>query len=89
MATTPSLDWHCAGRGLLAGVRRLPDTGRSLLAAVTISRWANAPTLREIIRLTYALVGLPGCGRFTGSRALSRGPSDIEDRSTLCTAISS
>src|SRR3954451_4885041 len=37
---------------------RLPDTGRDLCSQPTISRWENAPTLREIIRLTYALVGI-------------------------------
>ena len=35
---------------------RLPDTGGDLCSQPTISRWENAPTLREIIRLTYALV---------------------------------
>ncbi|GBQ79596.1 transposase [Komagataeibacter xylinus NBRC 15237] len=35
---------------------RLPDTGRDLCSQPTISRWENAPTLREVIRLTYALV---------------------------------
>ena len=37
---------------------RLPDTGGDLCSQPTISRWENAPTLREIIRLTYALVDL-------------------------------
>ena len=35
---------------------RLPDTGRDLCSQPTILRWENAPTLREVIRLTYALV---------------------------------
>src|SRR4249919_938880 len=37
---------------------RLPDTGRDLCSQPTVSRWENAPTLREIIRLTYALVDI-------------------------------
>src|SRR2546423_391870 len=37
---------------------RLPDTGGDLCSQPTISRWENAPTLREIIRLTYALVDI-------------------------------
>src|SRR6202041_2049688 len=37
---------------------RLADTGRDLFSQPTISRWENAPTLREIIRLTYALVDI-------------------------------
>lgn len=37
---------------------RSPDTGRDLCSQPTISRWENAPTLREIIRLTYALIDI-------------------------------
>ena len=37
---------------------RLPDTGGDLCSQPTISRWENAPTLREIIRLTYTLVDI-------------------------------
>ena len=37
---------------------RLPDSGGDLCSQPTISRWENAPTLREIIRLTYALVDI-------------------------------
>ena len=35
---------------------RLPDTGADLCSQPTVSRWENAPTLREIIRLTGAMV---------------------------------
>ncbi len=35
---------------------RLPDSGRDLCSQPTVSRWENAPTLREVIRLTYATV---------------------------------
>src|SRR5271157_130457 len=37
---------------------RLPDTGDDLCSQPTISRWENAPTLKEIVRLTYALVDI-------------------------------
>jgi hypothetical protein len=37
---------------------RLPVTGKNLCSQPTISRWENAPSLREIIRLTYALVDI-------------------------------
>jgi hypothetical protein len=37
---------------------RLPVTGADLCSLPTISRWANAPSLREIIRLTYLLVDI-------------------------------
>jgi Transposase DDE domain group 1 len=35
---------------------RLPDTGRDLCSQPTMSRWENAPDLREVIRLTYAMI---------------------------------
>src|ERR1700681_1476645 len=35
---------------------RLPDSGRDLCSQPTVSRWENAPSLRDLIRLTYTLV---------------------------------
>ena len=35
---------------------RLPDSGADLCSQPTVSRWENAPTLREIVALTGALV---------------------------------
>lgn len=35
---------------------RLPDTGADLCSQPTLSRWENAPDLKALIRLTYALV---------------------------------
>ena len=35
---------------------RLPDSGGDLCSQPTVSRWENAPTLREVVRLTYAMV---------------------------------
>jgi hypothetical protein len=35
---------------------RLPDSGGELCSQPTVSRWENAPDLKTIIRLTYALV---------------------------------
>ena len=35
---------------------RLPDSGPDLCSQPTVSRWENAPTLREVVRLTYAMV---------------------------------
>jgi len=37
---------------------RLPDTGDDLCSQPTMSRWENAPTLREVVRMTYAMVDL-------------------------------
>ncbi len=35
---------------------RLPDTGHDLCSQPTMSRWENAPSLREVIRLSYAMI---------------------------------
>ena len=37
---------------------RLPNSGRDLCSQPTVSRWENAPDLREVIRLTYAMIDL-------------------------------
>src|SRR5258707_8103433 len=37
---------------------RLPDSGRDLCSQPTISRWENAPNLRDLIRLTGVMVDL-------------------------------
>jgi hypothetical protein len=37
---------------------RLPDTGRDLCSQPTISRWENAPSLRDLIRLMGVMVDL-------------------------------
>ncbi len=44
--------------------RRLPDTGANLCSQPTVSRWENAPTLKETIRLSYAPVDI-WCGSYT------------------------
>ena len=37
---------------------RLPDSGADLCSQPTVSRWENAPGLRAVIRMTYAMVDL-------------------------------
>ena len=37
---------------------RLPDTGHDLCSQPTMSRWENAPTLREIVKLSGVLIDL-------------------------------
>jgi hypothetical protein len=37
---------------------RLPDTGDDLCSQPTMSRWENAPTLREVVRMTYAMIDI-------------------------------
>ena len=51
-------DWLRCDPAFKLACGRLPDTGRNLCSQPTISRWENAPTLQEIIRLTYALVDI-------------------------------
>jgi hypothetical protein len=41
---------------------RLPDTGRDLCSQPTISRWENAPSLRDLIRLMSVMVDLTNAG---------------------------
>jgi hypothetical protein len=52
------LDWLRSDPAFKLACGRLPDTGNDLCSQPTISRWENAPTLKEIIRLTYALVDI-------------------------------
>src|SRR6202166_169327 len=47
---------------------RLPDTGRDLCSQPTVSRWENAPSLRDLIRLMGVLVDLY-CASYTTSPA--------------------
>src|SRR3954469_16607789 len=37
---------------------RLPDSGGELCSQPTVSRWENAPSLREVVRMTYAMIDL-------------------------------
>ena len=51
-------DWLRSDPAFKLACGRLPDTGHDLCSQPTISRWENAPTLKEIISLTYALVDI-------------------------------
>ena len=44
--------------------RRLPDSGRDLCSQPTVSRWENAPNLRDLIRLMGVMVDLY-CASYT------------------------
>ena len=50
------LDHLRADPGFKLACGRLPDSSRDLCSQPTVSRWENAPTLREVVRLTYAMV---------------------------------
>jgi hypothetical protein len=47
---------------------RLPDTGRDLCSQPTVSRWENAPSLRDLIRLMGVMVDLY-CASYTAPPA--------------------
>ena len=50
------LDFLRADPAFKLACGRLPDTGRDLCSQPTLSRLENAPSLKDAIRLTYALV---------------------------------
>ena len=44
--------------GFKLACARLPDSGADLCSQPTVSRWENAPDLREVVRLSYAMVDI-------------------------------
>jgi hypothetical protein len=52
------LDHLRSDPGFKLACGRLPDTGDDLCSQPTMSRWENAPTLREVVRMTYAMVDI-------------------------------
>lgn len=52
------LDHLRSDPGFKLACGRLPDSGRDLCSQPTVSRWENMPSLREVIRLSYAMVDL-------------------------------
>lgn len=52
------LDWLRSDPAFKLACGRLPDSGHDLCSQPTMSRWENAPGLREIIRLMEVMVDL-------------------------------
>src|SRR3954464_3819205 len=50
------LDHLRSDPGFKLACGRLPDSGDDLCSQPTMSRWENAPTLREVVRMTYAMI---------------------------------
>ena len=50
------LDFLRCDRAFKLACGRLPDSGRDLCSQPTLSRLENAPRLKDVVRLTYALV---------------------------------
>jgi DDE family transposase len=44
--------------GFKVACGRLPDSGDDLCSQPMVSRWENAPSLREVVRMTYAMIDL-------------------------------
>src|SRR3954453_22077739 len=58
---------------------RLPDSGADLCSQPTVSRWENAPTLREVVRMTYAMVDLYCASYPSPPRAVTLDVDDTVD----------
>jgi hypothetical protein len=54
----------------------LPDSGRDLCSQPTMSRWENMPDLREVIRMSYAMVDIYCASYASPPRAVTL---DIDD----------
>jgi hypothetical protein len=52
------LDYLRSDPGFKLACGRLPDSGDDLCSQPTVSRWENAPTLREVVRMTYAMIDI-------------------------------
>jgi hypothetical protein len=70
------LDHLRSDPGFKLACGRLPDSGANLCSQPTVSRWENAPTLREVIGLTYAMVDLYCASHGRPPRAVTL---DIDD----------
>ena len=44
--------------GFKVACGRLPDSGDDLCSQPTVSRWENAPSLREVVRMSYGMIDL-------------------------------
>jgi hypothetical protein len=58
---------------------RLPDSGADLCSQPTVPRWENAPTLREVVRMTYAMVDLYCASYARPPRAVTLDVDDTVD----------
>jgi hypothetical protein len=58
---------------------RLPDSGTDLCSQPTVSRWENAPTLREVARMTYAMIDTYCASYKRPPRAVTLGIDDTLD----------
>jgi hypothetical protein len=67
---------------------RLPESGADLMSQPTVSRWENAPTLRDLVRLGRVMVDLY-CASYATPRRPRRSCSISTTRLTWSTATSS
>jgi hypothetical protein len=57
----------------------LPDSGRDLCSQPTMSRWENAPDLREVIRMSYAMIDIYCASYARPPRAVTLDVDDTVD----------
>ena len=69
-------DWLRCDPAFKLACGRLPDTGADLCSQPTISRWENAPALRDLIRLMGVMVDLCRASYATPPAAVTL---DIDD----------
>src|SRR5947209_5564706 len=62
---------------------RLPDSGLDLCSQPTMSRWENAPNLREVIRLVGVMIDLYFASYATPPVAIACGYEDASDLDRL------
>src|SRR6188472_817802 len=72
-------DWLRTDPGFKLACGRLPDSGADLCSQPTVSRWENAPTLREVVRMTYAMVDLYCASYARPPRAVTLDVDDTVD----------
>ena len=70
------LDHLRSDPGFKLACGRLSDSGADLCSQPTVSRWENAPDLREVVRLSYALVDISCASSPRPPRAVTL---DIDD----------
>jgi hypothetical protein len=70
------LDHLRSDPGFKLACGRLADSGADLCSQPTVSRWENQPDLREVIRMTYAMVDLYCASTAAPPRAVTL---DIDD----------
>jgi hypothetical protein len=79
---TPTISTGCRATRPSSRPRAAPDNGTDLCSQPTVSRWENAPSLRDPIRVMRVTVDL-FCASYPALPAAVRTPSGTEVRRHL------